>query len=52
MHMAVRAFEATGIHPFNRNVFSNEDFASSEVTFCPGVQENEATVEDTCFGEQ
>jgi hypothetical protein len=36
-----------GIHPVNRNVPSDEDFAPSEVTFCPGVQENQATVEDT-----
>jgi hypothetical protein len=47
MKLAVRAFETTGIHPVNRNVFSDEDFALSEVTFCPGVQENHASVEDT-----
>jgi hypothetical protein len=47
MQMAVRAFETTGIHLFNRNVFSDEDFAPSEVTFCPGVHENQAAVEET-----
>jgi hypothetical protein len=47
MKTAVRAFETTGIHLVNRNVPSDEDFAPSEVTFCPGVQENPATVEDT-----
>jgi hypothetical protein len=47
MRMAVHAFETTGIHPFNRNIFSDEDFAPSEVMFCLGVQENEAAVEDT-----
>ena len=29
---AVKAFEATGIHPFNPNVFSEEDFGPSTVT--------------------
>jgi hypothetical protein len=47
MKMAVRAFKTTGIHLVNRNVFSDEDFALSEVTFCPGVQEDKPTVEDT-----
>lgn len=28
-----RAFEVTGIHPFNPEIFSDEDFAPSEVTF-------------------
>ncbi|PNF41081.1 hypothetical protein B7P43_G06223 [Cryptotermes secundus] len=35
MKITVRAFESTGIHPVNRNVFSDEGFAPSEVTFCP-----------------
>jgi hypothetical protein len=47
MKTAVLAFETTGINLVNRNVFSDEDFAPSEVTFCPSVQENQATVEDT-----
>jgi hypothetical protein len=47
MKTAVRATETTRIRSVNRNVFSDEDFAPSEVTFCPGVQEIEATVEDT-----
>ncbi|PNF34161.1 hypothetical protein B7P43_G18194 [Cryptotermes secundus] len=47
MKIAVRACETTGIHPVNRNVFSDEDFAPSEVTFCPRVQETQATAEDT-----
>jgi hypothetical protein len=47
MRMAVRAFETTRIHQFNRNVFADEDFAPSEVIFCPGVQENQTDVEDT-----
>jgi hypothetical protein len=32
MEMAVRAFETMGIHPFKRNVFSDEDCAPSEVS--------------------
>jgi hypothetical protein len=47
MKMAVCAFETMGIHPVNRNILSDEDFALSEVTFCPGEQENQATIEYT-----
>jgi hypothetical protein len=47
MKTAVRAFETTEIHPVNTNVLSDEDFVPSEVTFCPGVQEIQATIEDT-----
>jgi RNA polymerase subunit RPABC4/transcription elongation factor Spt4 len=47
MKTAVRAFVTTGIHPVNRNTFSDEEFIPSEVTFCSGVQENQATIEDT-----
>ncbi|XP_033608734.1 uncharacterized protein LOC117282588 [Cryptotermes secundus] len=47
MKIAVRALETTGIHPVNRNVFSDEEFAPSEVTFCPSVQETQATAEDS-----
>jgi hypothetical protein len=47
MEMAVHAFEKTRIHLFNRNVFTDKNFAPLEVTFCPGVQENQVTVEDT-----
>jgi hypothetical protein len=52
MKTAVCAFETTGIHPVNRTVFSDEDIAPSEVTFCPCVRENQATVQDTRFSEQ
>jgi hypothetical protein len=47
MKMTVYAFETTGIHPVNMNVFSDEDIAPSEVTFCPIVPKNQAIVEDT-----
>jgi hypothetical protein len=32
MEMAVRAFDTTGIYLFNRNVFSDENFAPSEMS--------------------
>ena len=28
-------FGVSGIHPYNRNVFTDEDFAPAEVTNCP-----------------
>ena len=47
MEKAVCAFEKTGIHPFNRNIFSEDDFAPSEETFCPNQQEDETVAKDS-----
>ena len=30
-------FRVSGIHPYNRNVFTDEDFAPAEVTNCPDM---------------
>ena len=30
-------FRVSGIYPYNRNVFTDEDFASAEVTNCPDM---------------
>ena len=30
-------FRVSGIHPYNRNLFTDEDFASAEVTNCPDM---------------
>ena len=31
-------FRVSGIHPYNRNVFTDEDFAPAEVTNCPDMK--------------
>ena len=31
------SFPVSGIHPYNRNVFTDEDFAPAEVTSCPDI---------------
>ena len=30
-------FRVSGIHPYNRNVFTDEDFAPAEITNCPDM---------------
>ena len=41
-------FRVSGIHPYNRNVLTDEDFAPAEVTNCPdmGVVDRASDVND------
>ena len=38
---AMSAFEACGIHPYNRDIFTDEDFAPAEVTDRPEPEEED-----------
>lgn len=47
MENIVKGFSATGIHPFNRNIFNDDDFLSSYVTDRPNPRDVETPSAET-----